>query len=323
MSTLSKAIQIPVEKEVSRISEWIKTCVFQEFKRRGGVVGVSGGIDSAVALALSVHAMGNRRVTALFLPEKDSSPESQSLAAAVATRFDVELVISEISPSLSALGCYSSLGESITEIYPDYDPKQDKVKLVLPDNLLDKPSLNVFSLVLMRPGQHEQRKILSPHAYLGIVAASNMKQRTRMLSLYYHAEKRNYAVIGTANKNEHDQGFFVKYGDGGADLQPIRHLYKTQVYQLAHYLGVPQGIINRTPTTDTYSAGSTQEEFYFRVPFELLDKIWLGVDKGMSANAIANDLDLTEEQVGRVIADLAQKERTTEYLRTLPVSLNP
>lgn len=323
MSTLSKAMQIPVEKEVSRISEWIKTCVFQEFKRRGGVVGVSGGIDSAVALALSVHAMGNKRVTALFLPEKDSSPESQSLAAAVATRFDVELVISEISPSLSALGCYSSLEESITEIYPDYDPKQDKVKLVLPDNLLDKPSLNVFSLVLMRPGQHEQRKILSPHAYLGIVAASNMKQRTRMLSLYYHAEKRNYAVIGTANKNEHDQGFFVKYGDGGADLQPIRHLYKTQVYQLAHYLGVPQGIINRTPTTDTYSAGSTQEEFYFRVPFELLDKIWLGVDKGMSANAIANDLDLTEEQVGRVIADLAQKERTTEYLRTLPVSLNP
>ena len=200
--------------------------------------------------------------------------------------------------------------------------KSDKIKLVLPDNLLDKPSLNVFSLVLVRPGQEEQRKILSPHSYLGIVAASNMKQRTRMLTLYFHAEKHNYAVIGTANKNEHDQGFFVKYGDGGADLQPIRHLYKSQVYQLASYLGVPESIIDRTPTTDTYSAGSTQEEFYFRVPFELLDKIWLGMEKGMSNAAIATDLGLTEEQIARVTSDLVQKKRTTEYLRALPLALN-
>ena len=323
MSTLSDAMQIPVEEEVFRISEWLKKYVFQEFKRRGGVVGVSGGIDSAVVLALSVHALGKDKVTALSMPEKDSSPDSKNLAVEIADQFGVQLVINDIFPALSALGCYDSLTESIKEIYPDYDPDHDKVKLVLPDNLLDKPSLNVFSLVLMRTGQPEQRKILSPRAYLGIVAASNMKQRTRMLSLYHHAEKRNYAVIGTANKNEHDQGFFVKYGDGGADLQPIRHLYKSQVYQLARYLNVPQGIIQRTPTTDTYSAGSTQEEFYFRVPFELLDKIWLGMDSGMSAGAIASDLDLAEDQVARVIADLVQKKRTTEYLRTIPLSFNP
>ncbi len=322
MSILSSAMQIPVEKEAARICEWLKNYVFHEFKRRGGVVGVSGGIDSAVVFALAVRAFGKDKVVAISLPEKDSSPDSKNLAHEITSHFGVNLTVHEIAPALSGIGCYDALRESIKETYPDYDPNQDKVKLVLPDNLLDKPSLNVFSLVLMREGQPEQRKILSPHAYLGIVAASNMKQRTRMLTLYYHAEKHNYAVIGTANKNEHDQGFFVKYGDGGADLQPIRHLYKTQVYQLANYLGVPQGIVQRTPTTDTYSAGSTQEEFYFRVPFELLDKIWLGVEMGMPASEIAADLNLTEDQVGRVIADLAQKKRTTEYLRTLPLALN-
>lgn len=323
MSYLADAMQVPVEGEVLRISQWMKKHVFHEFKRRGGVVGVSGGIDSAVVLALSVKALGQNRVTALFMPEKDSSSESQSLAAEVAARFGVDFVINEITPALTALGCYDNLMKAIRDTFPDYDPDHDKVKLVLPDNLLEKPTLNIFSLALLRNAQPEQRKILSPQAYLGIVAASNMKQRTRMLNLYFHAEKLNYAVIGTANRNEHDQGFFVKYGDGGADLQPIRHLLKSQVYQLADYLDVPQSIIGRTPTTDTYSAGSTQEEFYFRVPFDLLDKIWLGMDRGMSAAEIANDLDLTEEQVDRVIADLLQKERTTQYLRTIPLPLEP
>jgi NAD+ synthase len=321
MSILSSAMKIRVEDEASRISEWIKNYIFHRFKRRGAVIGVSGGIDSATVLALCVRALGKGKVIALALPEKDSSPDSLDLATEISEKFGVKLILSDIFPALKALGCYERLNDSIREIYPDYDEKQDKVKLVLPDNLLDKPGLNVFSLTLIRPGQLEKNKILSPKAYLGIVAASNMKQRTRMLSLYYHAEKRNYAVIGTANKNEHDQGFFVKYGDGGADLQPIRHLYKSQVFQLARYLGVPEGIIERVPTTDTYSAGSTQEEFYFRVPFELLDKIWMGMNDGMSADEIAYDMGLTPEQVLRVTKDLVQKKRTTEYLRTAPKSL--
>ena len=142
------------------------------------------------------------------------------------------------------------------------------------------------------------------------------------MRLYFQAERRNYAVIGTSNRNEHDQGFFVKYGDGGVDIQPIRHLLKTQVYQLARHVGVPEGIIERTPTTDTYSAGSTQEEFYFRVPFDLLDRIWLGMDRGMDNAAIANDIGLQKEQVDRVTADILQKKRTTEYLRTPPLHLD-
>ncbi len=321
MSILAESMKIKVDDEESRLSKWMKNYVFREFKRRGAVIGVSGGIDSSVVLALAVRALGNKRVVALAMPEKDSSPDSLELAIQLSKKFDVELLKTDLFPALDALGCYNNLTDAIKETYSDYDPKQDKVKLVLPDNLLNKPSLNIFSLVLMRPNQSEERKILSPQAYLGIVAASNMKQRMRMLNLYYHAEKRNYAVLGTGNKNEHYQGFFVKYGDGGADLQPIRHLYKTQVYQLARYLDIPQTIIERIPTTDTYSAGSTQEEFYFRVPFELLDKIWLGMEMGMSTSKIADDLDLTAEQVKRVMDDLIQKERTTEYLRTAPLAI--
>lgn len=323
MSQLAKAMNIPAEQETTRISQWIERQVLQEFKRRGGVVGVSGGIDSAVVLGLTTRALGRNKVIALFMPEKDSSGESESLAEEVATRFGVELVSTDISPALTALGCYDNLTAAIRETFPNYVPNCDKVKLVLPDNLLEKPALNVFSMVLQHDGLPEQRKILSPRSYLGIVAASNMKQRTRMLTLYFHAESRNYAVIGTSNKNEHDQGFFVKYGDGGADLQPLRHLFKSQVYQLAKYLDVPQSIIQRTPTTDTYSAGSTQEEFYFRVPFDLLDKIWLSTESGMSALEIANDLNLSEEQVSRVVKDILQKKRTTEYLRTTPLALEP
>jgi NAD+ synthase len=124
------------------------------------------------------------------------------------------------------------------------------------------------------------RKSRALREYLQIVAASNLKQRTRMSTLYYHAEMRNYAVIGTANKNEHDQGFFVKYGDGGVDIQPIAHLFKTQVYQLARYLGVPEEIQQRPPTTDTYSASCTQEEF----SFACLSRRW--ICSGMPRNTI-------------------------------------
>lgn len=106
--------------------------------------------------------------------------------------------------------------------------------------LLDRGTLNVHSLTIVTPDGEEKSARLEPAEFAQIVAASNFKQRTRMAMVYYHAELRNYAVIGTPNKNEHDRGFFVKYGDGGVDLNPIAHLYKSQVYQLA---GHPGGVL--------------------------------------------------------------------------------
>ena len=197
------------------------------------------------------------------------------------------------------------------------------IKITLPGDLLESNSLSVFSLVIADKSGKERTRLMPPKVYLDVVAASNFKQRSRMMTLYYHAEKRNYAVIGTANKDEHLQGFFVKYGDGGVDLQPIQHLFKTQVFQLAAHVGVPQSIIDRIPTTDTYSAGSSQEEFFFRLPFDLMDPIWYGLENDISSEIVAEAFDLTAQQVENVYRELRQKVRTTAYLRAVPAALSP
>jgi len=209
--------------------------------------------------------------------------------------------------------------DAIRRVFPEFDDaKGYKAKIVLPPDLLEAGTLNFFSVTVVKPDGSEENRPLGPREFLEIVAASNLKQRSRMSTLYYHAEARNFAVIGTANRNEHDQGFFVKYGDGGADIQPIAHLFKTQVYQLARHLGVPEGIQKRTPTTDTYSAPQDQKEFFYRLPFETLDLLWYALDHKVPAAEAARVMGLTEIQVQRAYDDITRKHRTTEYLRLLP-----
>ena len=319
----STVLDLDVVQEAARIRETIARTVRAEFRRKGAVVGVSGGVDSALVLALTAQALGADRVLALLLPDKDSSPLSAVLGQQAADALGVATVTVDITPALTALGCYAQRDGAVQTILPSYDPTQDTLKIVLPTDLLERGSLNRYSAVVSGPDRPERRRVLTPAAYLRIVAASNMKQRTRMLTLYFEAECRNYAVVGTANKNEYAQGFFVKYGDGGVDIQPIQHLCKTQVYQLARYVGVPAAIIERTPTTDTYSAECTQEEFYFRLPFELMDLIWYGFEHELPAAIVAQALDLTAEQVGRVYGELGQKARSTAYLRAAPVVIGP
>ena len=315
-----RALELDVAKETDRIVDGLRQAVHQTLRRQGAVVGISGGIDSSVVLALCVRAFGSERVVGILLPEGESSPESAALAHELAEQYGVQTITEDISAALQGLGCYQRRDEAVARVFPEYAPGW-KSKITLPGNLLDQETLNVFSLTVISPDGQEFSKRLPLREYAQIVAASNFKQRMRMAMLYYHAELRNYAVIGTANKNEHDLGFFVKYGDGGADIQPIGHLFKTQVYQLARHLGVPEEIQQRTPTTDTYSAGSTQEEFFFRVPFDILDSVWLGYERGVPHEAIARALDLSIEQVERVIADIVRKQRTTSYLRMLPMDM--
>src|SRR5690606_28421742 len=194
--------------------------------------------------------------------------------------------------------------------------------ITLPSGLLEENKLNFFSATIVSPEGEEQTKRLRPSQLQQIVAATNFKQRSRVAILYYHAELRDYVVIGTPQRNEHDQGFFVKYGDGAMDVRPIGHLYKTQVYQLAEYLGVPEEIRTRPPTSDTYSAGSTQEEFFFRLPFELMDLLWYALEHDIPAAEAAQEMGLAEEQVQRVYDDLQRKARTTDYLRMPPLGLD-
>ena len=322
MNFNSHILDINPQIETERIVDTLRRAVRQEMRRYGAVVGISGGVDSSTVLALCVRAFGPEHVTALMMPEKDSDPDSEKIARKLAAHFGLEPHLENITPVLDGFGCYPRRDEAIRRVFPDFDALAGyKAKIVLPQNLLDEDTLNFFSLTIITPEGEEKTQRLSPRDYLQIVAASNFKQRTRMSMLYYHAELRNYAVVGTANKNEHGQGFFVKYGDGGVDIQPILHLFKTQVYQLAEYLDVPEEIRQRIPTSDTYSAHSTQEEFFFRLPFKTMDLLWYAQENNLPIHEVALGMGLSEIQVQRAFNDFARKQRTTEYLRLAPVVL--
>lgn len=320
MDLRKQLLELDPQRETERIVNRLRDTVHAKMRRQGGVVGVSGGIDSSVILALSVRAFGPERVTAVMMPEKDSDPETEYFARLVAGRFGVDPILEVITPVLEGFGCYPRRDEAVRQVFPEFDAAAGyKMKIVLPQNLLEDGTLNFFSLTIITPDGEEKTKRLPPKAYAQIVAASNFKQRTRMSMLYYHAELRNYAVVGTANKNEHDQGFFVKYGDGGVDLQPIAHLFKTQVYQLAEYLDVPIEIQKRPPTTDTYSAPCNQQEFFFRLPFDIMDVLWAAHEQNIPVAQVAAAMGLTELQVQRAVNDFISKERATQYLRYPPV----
>jgi NAD+ synthase len=312
-----ESLRLDADQEIARIAAKIREVVLHDLHRRGVVVGISGGIDSSVVLALCVEALGAQRVVGLIMPELESSPASAALAGELANHFGIQTVTEDITQALAAFDCYERRNEAIRRIFPQFQQGWG-VKIVLPNDLLTQGTLNVFQLVVTTPQGAELRQRLTPAEYLQIVAASNFKQRVRTTYLYYHTELRNYAVLGTPNKNEHALGFFVKGGDGLYDFAPIRHLFKTQVFQLAESLGVPESIRSRPPITDTYPGGGTQEEFFFRLPFEILDTIWFGHEQQVPVENIAAAVELTAEQVLRVIKDINTKQMTTNILREPP-----
>ncbi len=318
MSFNRDILTLDADAVIDDLVQQLKQTVVLDLKRGGAVVGISGGIDSSVVLALSVKAFGKEKVRGVMMPEEDSNPESEALARELCQAVGAaEPLLENMTPSLDGFGCYQRRDEAIKRVFPEFTAEW-KAKIVLPD-LLETGALNIFRLTVIPPQGEPKSKRLNLRDYLQIVAASNFKQRSRMCMLYYHAELLNYAVIGTGNRNEHDQGFFVKYGDGGADVKPIAHLYKTQVFQLAERLGVPESIRTRIPTTDTYSAECSQEEFFYRLPFQLMDLLWYAQENGVPVAEAAAVLELEEEQVQRAYVDFERKYRTTRYLRAVPV----
>jgi NAD+ synthase len=303
--------------EVDRIVVALREQVLGQLHRRGAVVGISGGIDSSVVAALCVRAFGKEKVLGLFMPEHHSSDDALMLGQMLTGHFGINAVIEDIAPALEGLGCYRRQTEAIRTIVPEYDDDW-KCKLVLP-SVVDSDRLNITRLTVQSPAGEVSTVRLTLSAYLQIVAATNYKQRVRKMTEYYHADRLNYAVAGTPNRLEYDQGFFVKQGDGSADFKPIAHLYKTQVYQLAEYLGVPEEIRRRPPTTDTFSMPQTQEEFYFALPYDRMDLCLCAVNNGISAEETAPVVGLTPAQVERVFKDIEAKRRTTRYLHMRPL----
>jgi NAD+ synthase len=306
---------------VDRIVESIRRLVLQELRRKGAVLGLSGGIDSSVVAALSVRALGADRVLGLLMPERDSSEDSLILGQAVGDHLGIKTMVEDITPLLDGAGCYRRRDEMIRKVIPHYEPDY-KCKIVLP-GLLQQESYRVFSVVVQSPDGEVTKARLPLEAYHGIVAATNFKQRIRKMMEYYHADRLNFAVMGTPNRLEYDQGFFVKNGDGSADVKPIAHLYKTQVYQLAAYLGIPEDIRNRPPTTDTYSMSQSQEEFYFSLPYDKMDLCLYGKNHHVPPVEVARAVGLTPEQVEIVYRDIASKRKATRYLHLSPLLVEP
>jgi len=318
MASISADIlQIDAARETERITAAIRDQVLNQLKRKGAVIGVSGGIDSTVVAFLCARALGKDRVFLLFTPETDSSPDSLRLGRMVADQLGVRSALEDISPILQGARCYARRDECIRSVVPEYGDGY-KSKIVLP-SLVDSDRYAIFSIVVQAPDGTTKRVRLSTSAYLGIVAATNFKQRARKMIEYHYADLHQFAVAGTPNRLEYDQGFFVKNGDGAADFKPIAHLYKSQVYQLAAYLGVPQEIQQRPSTTDTYSLEQSQEEFYFTLPLEKMDLCLYGKNNGIEPSELASIAGLDEAHVQRVYAMVDAKRKVTRYLRSAPL----
>lgn len=303
--------------EIDRIVAWLNDTVRGTLRRRGAVLGLSGGIDSSVVAALCARAFGADHVLGLFMNEGESSDDTARLAQLAASHLGVATATEDISAMLAAAGCYARRDAAIREVVPAY--RDDwKCKLVLP-SVLASDRYRIYSIVARSPAGEEVTARLSPAAYLTIVAATNFKQRTRKMLEYFHADRLVYAVAGTPNLLEYDQGFFVKNGDGSADVKPIAHLYKTQVYELAAALGIPDEIRSRPPTTDTYSLPQSQEEFYFSLPYDRMDACLYARDHGVSAGEVAAAMGLAADQIERVYRDIDAKRAAARYLHAPPM----
>jgi NAD+ synthase len=307
----ARVLEFDQAAAVDRICARLREILSGELSRRGLVVAMSGGIDSSVCAALAVKALGAERVFGLLLPERDSSGSSTQRGKQLAAHLGVRYEIQDIASVLEAIGCYRWRDDAIRRVFPDF---RDDWKSKIAISGGTEGRINHFQLIVQSPSGETRRERLGVKEYLQIVAATNYKQRVRKAVEYFHADRLNYAVVGTPNRLEYDQGFFVKNGDGSADVKPIAHLYKTQVYALARHLQLPPEICSAVPTTDTYSLSQGQDEFYFALPYAQMDLALWAYSHGRSASALAQALRTSVERATFVYRDIEAKRRATRYL---------
>lgn len=319
-TNLTATLKLDEAAEVAKIAERLRELLRSHLHRRGLVIAISGGVDSAVCAALAVQAVGCKRVFGLLLPERDSASESSVRGRMLVKQLGIAHEEFDIAPVLDALGCYRWRDEAIRAVFPDYTDDW-KNKIVIAGG--QAGGFNYFKLVVQSPDGQLFEERLDSKNYLQIVAATNFKQRVRKNLEYFHADRLNYAVIGTPNRLEYDQGFFVKNGDGAADVKPIAHLYKTQVYALARYLELPEAICNARPTTDTYSMAQGQDEFYFALPYDKMDIALLAYNSGKPLATLAEVLSIGQDQAEFIYHDIEAKRKTTALLHWPALTIEP
>lgn len=306
-----------IENVASELQQFIKDQVFNKFKRKGAVIGISGGIDSALTCALCSRAIGSENIIGVIMPELDSHPKSSAYAKILCEKFNIKSLLVDITPILESFRIYSTRDQIIKKYFPDFD-NQSRYRIVIPSRLRSNASLSLPHLEVL-DGKNQTHKIkLSLHDYLDLTAATNIKHRTRMTTLYYYAEKNHFIVAGTTNKSELVQGYFVKYGDGGVDIEPLANIYKTQVYQLSRYLGVPAEIIQREPSPDTWSFEVSDADFFYGLPYKTLDLLWFASENNIPPSEISNTMSLSLEQIQCIMDDQKKKWNSSQHMREAP-----
>jgi len=317
MKFTPKVLKIDPAEEASKIADFVTHQVSKKYRRGGVAVGLSGGVDSAVMAALAVQAVGKENVFGLILPDKESNPVSREYALLHARALDIENREVDITPTVNSVEPYDGRDEYLRKLIPEYS-SACKYNIILPADLLEREAYNFYVLQVHLPDGTIRKKRLSLEAFRTITAFASIKIRSRMIHLYWEAECRNLIVAGTTNRTELILGDFCKYGDGGTDIEALSHLYKNQIYQLAEYLDVPREIIDRTPSPDTFSLPVSDQEFYFRIPFDKLDLLLFAWENKVPAFESARVLDLSVDAVNRAFKDFAAKKQATEHLREMP-----
>jgi NAD+ synthase len=316
----SDILKIDPDIELEKLSKFIVEQLRVVFRRKGVIVGLSGGIDSACMAAVAAHAVGKDKVVGLILPETESNPISSEYATKHAESLGIEHRQINIAPTVDSVVQYKWRDEFIQKLVPEYQPGF-KYNITLPTDLLDRDAFSFYLLQVQIPDGQLIKKRLNLDEFRAITSFANIKIRSRMLHLYAEAEKRNLVVVGTTNRTEYILGDFCKYGDGGTDIEPITHLYKNQIYQLSEYLQVTPEIIERQPSPDTFSLPVSDQEFFFRISFDKLDHLLYAWEHKVPEKEVAQVLGLTEDAVRRAFNDFTSKYRATAHLREAPHTL--
>ncbi|MHC2994659.1 MAG: NAD(+) synthase [Candidatus Atribacteria bacterium] len=303
LEKLKAGMEIEPEKVSLSLESFIKEYT-QKLEREGAILGLSGGIDSAVIAVLCVRALGPKKTLALIMPEKDSKKEHTKDALNFARELNIETKLIDITPYLEELEIYKLFpldkllswgrlkGALIRKAYHFYERKTEK-----------RP----FSESLLGFKDKEYSSYIAKgNAYYRV------KHRLRMILLYLFGELENRLVVGAANKSEYKIGYFVKHGcDDATDIMPLLNLYKTQVRELARYLNIPSRIIKKPPSPDIMP-GLADEEV-IRISYEKMDLILLALEKGLKLSDIVKALEIEEDEV-IYIKSLIQK---SEHMRKI------